>query len=301
MKLRAMTWPLGVALAVLLVAGCSRHKQEAIKLANEGDNAVSVSPGAAISKYEQAVQLDPSNHHILYKLAKAYKKKEEWDKVASTLARASDLAPSYASYYKERGWALEQRARKGEVSYEESKEPYKKCIEADTNEEECYAQLANAYLWTDDEQKALANLTKAIEHRPTRIEYYPRLADLYIRFGYDKEAEQLLNAAKGQAKPGDKNMFHVHTLLGKVYRDRGDINKVVSELEAAKAVSPKDAGLLFSLGMAYSKLDPPKKAESLQMLKGFTARACRAKKAQRYKSECEQAQTTQQRLSGPGS
>ncbi len=300
MKLRAMT-SIGIALGALLLAGCSRHKQEAIKLSNEGDARVATMPSDAISKYEQAVQLDPSNHYILYKLAKAYKKKEEWDKVATTLARASDLAPSFANYYKERGWALEQRARKKEVSYDECKEPYKKCIEADTNQEECYAQLANAYLWTDDEQKALANLTKAIEHRPNRIEYYPRLADLYIRFGYDKEAEAVLNAAKGQAKPGDKDLFHVHTLLSEVYRDRGDINKMVSELEAAKSVDPKDPGLLFSLGMAYAKLTPPKKAESLQLLKGFAARACKSKKAARYKTECEQATSTQQRLSGPGS
>ena len=296
-----MTLSLSVALAALVATGCSRHKQEAIKLANEGDARVDLSPSEAISRYEQATQLDPSNHYILYKLAKAYKKKEEWDKVATTLARASDLAPSYASYYKERGWALEQRARKKEISYEDCKEPYKKCIEADINEEECYAQLANAYLWTDDEQKALENLTKAIEHRPSRIEYYPRLADLYIRLGYLKEAETVLNAAKEIAKPGDENLFHVHTLLSEVYRDRDDVNKMVSELEAAKSVNPSDPSLLFSLGMAYSKLKPPKKAEALQMLKGFNARACRSKKAQRYKSECEQAQTTQTRLSGPGS
>ena len=87
-----MTLSLSVALAALVATGCSRHKQEAIKLANEGDARVELSPSEAISRYEQATQLDPSNHYILYKLAKAYKKKEEWDKVATTLARARTSA-----------------------------------------------------------------------------------------------------------------------------------------------------------------------------------------------------------------
>ena len=43
-----------------------------------------------------------------------------------------------------------------------------------------------------------------------------------------------------------------------------------------------------------------RKAESLQMLKGFSARACRSAKQKKYKSQCEQATSTMQRLKGPG-
>src|SRR5262245_46900839 len=186
MKLRAIA--LGAALTTTaFVAGCSRHRQEAVKLSNEGDIVVDIDPNAAIQKYEQAVQLDASNHQILYKLSKAYKKKEEWAKVASTLARATDLAPSFANYWFERGWALTQQAKKGTISWEECKEPYTKCIEADPNRDECYGQLALAHLYSDDEQKALANWTKAIEHRPDNIDYYTRVADLYTRLKLDKE------------------------------------------------------------------------------------------------------------------
>ena len=77
---------LGVALG-LSSAGCSRDHIEAINLANEGDQAVSVNPEGAIQKYEQAIQLDPTSHQIMWKLAKAYEKKEDWDKMASTLSR----------------------------------------------------------------------------------------------------------------------------------------------------------------------------------------------------------------------
>jgi tetratricopeptide (TPR) repeat protein len=303
MKFAAMGLALGVLSATLFTSGCSRNRQEAVLLANKGDQIVDLDPNGAIQQYEQATQLDPSNHRILYKLAKAYKKKEEWDKVASTLARATDVAPSFANYWFERGWALIKQAEKGTISYEECKEPFKKCVEADPNKDECYAQLGIAMLYSDDEQKALANFTKAIEHRPDEIGYYTRLADLYARLGYEKEAEQVLNAAKEMANPAkDKQeLYNVHTLLAGIYRDRKEIDKMVAEFEAAKSVSGEDPGLLFNLGMAYSKLNPPKKAESVQMLKGFTTRACKGKNANMYKAQCEQATTTMQRLKGPGS
>ena len=286
--------------------GCSRHKQEAIILANQGDQVVELDPNSAIQKYEQATQLDPTSHQIFYKLAKAYKKKEEWDKAATALARATDIAPSYANYWYERGWALEKRAEKQPPesrvnAYEECKQPYQKCVEADPNKDECYSRLGVAHLFSDDEQKALANFTKAIEFRPDDISYYPRLADLYMRLGYSTEAEQVLNAAKDMADPKDKVLYHVHTLLSAIHRDRGDVNKMVAELEAAKAVTAEDPALLFNLGMAYAQLKPPKKAEALQMLKGFTARACKGKAAATYQTQCEQSQSAMARLKGPGS
>jgi tetratricopeptide (TPR) repeat protein len=291
---------LAAALVLACAAGCSRNKQQAVILANQGDQIVDLDPNGAIQKYEQAVQLDPINHRILYKLAKAYKKKEEWDRVASTLGRATEVAPSFANYWFERGWALEQQAKKGSISWDECKEPYKKCIEADPHKDECYARLAVAFLWTDKEQEALQNFTKAIEHRPDDIDYYPPLADLYMRLNYDKEAEQVLNAAKDLAPPGDKRLYNVHTLLSAILRDRGQIDKMVAELEAARALRSDEPGILFNLGMAYAKLEPPKKAEALQLLKNFVARACKTQGAAKYKNECEQAQAAQQKLQGPG-
>ena len=40
----------------------------------------------AINHYDQATRLDPTNHKIFFKMAEAYRKKEDWDKVASTFA-----------------------------------------------------------------------------------------------------------------------------------------------------------------------------------------------------------------------
>ena len=77
---------------------------------------------------------------------------------------------------------------------------------------------------------------------------------------------------------------------------------MVTELEAAKAVAAPDSSesiqILFNLGSTYAQLSPPRSAEAIQMLKGFSGRACKSAKAQSYKTECETAQTLVTKLGG---
>src|SRR6187401_1302528 len=122
-----------VGLCVSLGA-CSRDHIEAVNLANEGDQSVKINVEGAIQKYEQAISLDPTNHRILWKLANAYEKKEDWDKMASTLSRAVQVAPDFATYWGARGHALIMQARGGNLDqYKQAQEPLKKCIEKDAN------------------------------------------------------------------------------------------------------------------------------------------------------------------------
>jgi hypothetical protein len=71
--MRILQAVLGGAL-VLSSAGCSRNAIEAVNLSNEGDKVRGTNVDDAISKYEQATTLDPSNHKILWKLGTAYQK-----------------------------------------------------------------------------------------------------------------------------------------------------------------------------------------------------------------------------------
>lgn len=288
-----------LVLGLLNLAGCDRNRQDAIIIANEADKSVKVDANAAIQKYEEATRLDPKNHFIWNKLGQAYRKLENWPKMAEALNEASKVDGTWASYWADRGYALEMQARKKTISYEEAKAPYNKCIEVDTNYADCYHQLGNVYLWTDDEQKALEHYTKAIEHDPTQLRYYGPLADLYIRLGYVKEAEQVLKEAKsfaGGAAPDQKKLLvGIHVLAADVAQTKGDMNEQVKELEAAKAAAPDDSAeavqILFSLGSTYAKLNPPRKQEAIEMLKGFHARACKGQKKELYKTECETTST----------
>src|SRR5262245_41153640 len=83
MKLGRFVVTASLVASSLLGAGCSRNRQEAVLKANQGDQEVKVNVEGAIAKYDEATHLDPTNHKIFFKLAMAYKKKEDWEKVAA--------------------------------------------------------------------------------------------------------------------------------------------------------------------------------------------------------------------------
>ena len=283
------------------VSGCSRDRIEAINLSNEGDQSVKVNVEGAIQKYEQAIDLDPTNHRILWKLATAYEKKEDWDKTASTLARAVQVAPDFATYWGARGHALIEQARAGNMdAYKQAQEPLKKCIEKDPNIADCYNELGETYLWTDDEQSALDNYSKAIDHDPSKGYFFADLANLYITLKFYKEAEQVLTEGLKLIAPNEKNngkIFNMYVLLSTVSLAKGDKAGQVSAMEKAEQFAG-DAHPEFSyeLGSTYGTMDPPQKEKALRLLNQFTKRVCKGAQAMKFKEECEETSSLIQKL-----
>jgi tetratricopeptide (TPR) repeat protein len=293
----------GLAVTTYAGAGCSRNPIEAVNLANEGDKERAVNIDGAISKYEQATNLDPTNHRILGKLATAYQKKEQWDKVASTCAKAEKLAPKFANYFFLHGYALAKQAEKGPVSWADAKGPLEEAIKLDPNLADAHFELAEVYLHLDDEAAALQSYTNAIMRKPDNLSFYGPLADLYIRLNYINEAEQVLNQALSFGKEGDKALFVIHSLLGDIHERRGDVSKAVSAYEAAKKACGQcnEAGqqiAFFNLGAAYASLNPPRKSEAMAQLQSFQKMICKGGAAQRYADQCTQAQQLAQKLGG---
>jgi tetratricopeptide (TPR) repeat protein len=283
------------------VSGCSRDRIEAINLSNEGDESVKVNVEGAIQKYEQAIDLDPTNHRILWKLATAYEKKEDWDKMASTLSRAVQVAPDFANYWGARGHALIMEARAGNAdAYKQAQEPLKKCLEIDPNIADCYNELGESYLWTDDEQSALDNYTKAIEHDPTKGYFYPDLANLYLTLKFYDQAEQVLNEGLKMIPPGEKNdgkIYNMYILLSTVSLAKGDKAGQVAAVEKAEPFAgDAHPEFAYMLGSTYATTEPPQKEKALRLLNQFTKRVCKGAQALKFKDECEETQSLIQKL-----
>ncbi|MEB2322622.1 MAG: tetratricopeptide repeat protein [Sorangiineae bacterium] len=294
-----------VVLGALLAgtAGCSRNHIEAINLANEGDQAVKVNVEDAISKYQQALDLDPTDHRIIWKLAVAYEKKEDWDKMASTLSRAVQVAPEHADYWYKRGYALIKLAENGNPDgYEEAKEPLKKCVEKDPNFSECYFNLAEADLWTSDDQGAIDNYTKAIEHGPDVAYFYPPLAELYMNLKFYKEAEQVLKEGTSIVKPTEKArnaLYGMYVLRFGVAQALGDQAGMVTAMEEAQKVAGDDHPEIgFNLGSTYAVMDPPQKEKAVRLLSSFSKRACKGAAAKKFQEQCATSQSLIQKLGG---
>jgi tetratricopeptide (TPR) repeat protein len=291
------------SLLLALPLGCSRNIIEAVNLANEGDKVKGSNLDDAISKYEQATQLDPTNHRILWKLALAYHKKEDWAKDASTCAQAEKVAPTFANYYFEQGYSLEQQAVKGPTSWTEAEVPLKEAVAKDPNLADAYEELAEVDLHLDREQDALQNYSKAIDTKPDEIQFYPPLADLYVRLGYLDLADKVLHSALSLAKDGEKHLFEVHLGLGSIAEQKGNAAGSITEYEAAKKVcgACNEGGkqiAFFALGGAYAAANPPRKNEAIQQLQSFSKIVCRGAAAQRYADQCSQAQEIVKRLGG---
>jgi len=202
--------------AAMFGVGCSRNKQEAILRANEAENLRKGDKQAAIEKLDDATRLDPDNHHIWFKLATIYEEKEDWQKAAEALQNAISADErnkedgTWANYQAHRGYALEKLAQQKKEpkartdAYEEAKAPYTQCIALDENYADCYHELGNVYLWTDDEQKAIQFYTDAIMHNPDELRYYAPLAELYLNLFYNDLAEKVLAEAKSHGKPEAK-------------------------------------------------------------------------------------------------
>lgn len=293
-----------LALGGLLALGCSRDHIEAINLANRGDQAVKVNVGGAIKDYEEATRLDPSNHRIFWKLSKAYHKQEEWDKMASTLARASQVAPEFANYLYHRGFALMKIAEGGNKdAYQEAKEPLKACIERDPNYAECYHWLGTALLWTDDEQGALQNYTKAIELDPTIPYFYPALGEVYLSLRMYDEAEKVLQEATRLIPPTEKTanaLYGAYTLLSNVHQAKGNDEARMADLEKANDIAGANhPEIAFNLGSTYAVMKPPQKEKALRLLKSFNKRACKsADAAKKFKDQCATSNDLVQKLGG---
>ncbi len=314
MKLVAMVAAATVVSSLMF--GCSRARQDAVLLANEADKArKSGDKDGAIQKLTEATNLDRANHRIWYKLSQVHRDKEDWAKMAEAAQGAIKAEEevgkgkvTYATYYAERGYALEKQAEKKTLSYEEAKGPYTKCIEIDPHYAACYNRLGNVYLWLDDEQKALEFYSKAIEHNPDELDFYPPLVDLYLTLGFPKEAESLLNEAKSRGKAGEKGLFNIHVLSARLLQERGDVAGAAKELETARDISKKmeesaEAVLiLYNLGSVYAELartQGEKKQQGIEMLKGFYARACKnPAKAKLYALECATAKEQVSSLGG---
>ncbi len=291
------------ALAVL-ISGCSRDHIKAIELANAGDQAVKINVSGAVKKYEEATRLDPTNHHIFWKLSQAYAKQEEWSKVETTLSRAATMDPANADYQYWRGLSFIKLAEAGNNdAYGDALEPLKKCVEIDPNYAECYHLLGEASLWNGEEQEAINNYHKAIELNPKKGYFYIPLADTYINLKmYDpaanilSEGERLLEKVQANKNP----LYNLYTLLYKVHQSKDDIKSGVAALEKANQIAgDTHPEIAFNLGSAYAVMKPPEKDNAVRLLKSFNKRACRSAKAQKqFKDQCQTSSTLVQQLGG---
>jgi tetratricopeptide (TPR) repeat protein len=283
-----------VSLASLATQGCSLSAKEAVELAIEGDKARGANLDDAISKYDQATQIDPTNTLIHDKLLNALKKKEDWAKLVQAASRAEKADPTRASAFYMHGFAARQLAEKGggPAQWSDAREPLEQAFAKDPNLADAEFDLAEVLLNLDDETGALKAYTKAIETNPENTTYYGFLAVLYRELGYNDLAEKVVRSGLPAVKAGDKASFTLHSLLGDLMDKKSDNAAALSEFGLAKQACGECTDPLKGEHIAFFNLGRLQVATGdttagLGNLKKFNKLVCKSAMGLRYKNQCE--------------
>jgi tetratricopeptide (TPR) repeat protein len=275
----------------------ARDHEHAVALLNEGDALVKVSVEAAIEKYGQALEHEPSNLDALWKLSLAYEKKEDWDRVAATLTRAAAIAPSVAQYWRRRGNALVELARAQEGgAYEAARESLVQCLKLAPKSAECAYLLGEVEEWTDHAQAAAERYTQALRQDPSQPHYYRALAALYRVFKRANEAERVLKEGMQRVEPIERNrpaLARMSVSLAQLAAGRHDVQAAQTWLQQAeKYFDERSPEVAFEIGSIYAAKSEDgsgfgNREKALQVLNQFTKRTCRGSLAMSFKEQCE--------------
>lgn len=301
----------------LSLCGCSRPQRQRVepecepnpresktrKLVADGRRLLKGDVAGAEEHFEQAVALDPEFVDAYVGLGEARAKRENWDKLAQAMSKATALAPTWAPYWERLGFAERMRSLKDAGHLAGAKKAYERCVAEDTNLAACWNGLGLVQAQLTEANAAMQSLSTAVQRDPSKGDYYVDLAELYDRLGYYRQTKAVAAEALTRAKPEERPVWkrRLHRAAGHAALTLGDPADAIVQLEAAKALSsasgePSEADVLLLLGLAYAKAN--KNDLALDHLKGFRARACSGARASQFRAQCTVCDAEIERLEG---
>jgi serine/threonine protein kinase/tetratricopeptide (TPR) repeat protein len=177
----------------------------------------------AIKQFERVIQLTPDNAAAHSNLGGQFQNVGDYQKAEEEFKKSIALAPSYVAYAN-LGSLYEMQKR-----YAESAEMTKKALKINDNDFRLWANLALAYQWLNEKDRAAAAM--------------------------DKELALLEPAAKNQ--PGDASL---QSALAVLYASQKQQGKALLALQNALALAPTDTQILSDAAEMYERLGDRDKA-----------------------------------------
>jgi serine/threonine-protein kinase len=242
-------------------AGSSGHLCLGLLAAGKGDY-----PGA-ISEYQRALELEPTNDQAYIELASAYKKTNRLDDAEKTYQRAIDLRPNGRRGYDELGSFYVEQAE-----YDKAEKMFQKSLELAPDSALAQSNLGGVYLFMGRDADAIMMFEKSIRVRASE-DAYANLGTAYFR------ERKFLDAAKNyqaalqlQDKQADLwgDLGDAYFFGGKKEEAHKAYLRQLDLLLAQWKVNSKDGSLASALASCYSSLGDRKNAlqfldQSLQL------------------------------------
>ena len=187
----------------------------------------------ALDAYRQVTKLEPDTAAGYEGMGGVYFREGRWTESIPQFQRALDLQPDYITY-SDLGLAYFYLKR-----YEEATRMFEKAVALNPDQEAVVGNLADAYRWSGQKDKAAATYDRAIELANQRLQVNPRDSDAM----------------------GDLALY---------YSKQGDSAQATNLIRQARAINPADVGLLYTEAVVEALAGRP--ARALQSLRGAFSR-----------------------------
>lgn len=199
----------------------------------------------AYGLFLKALELQPDNAAIHFKLAQTLSKKGEIDKALGHSLQSLEYDPNNKYFYLQ---TAELYSRKN--SYAEAADIYETLLEKIPNTEEHYFDLANLYIYQKKYSKALEAYTKAEAKFGINDQVTFQKQKLYLQQNKLEEAlaegEKLIEAYPGEAE--------YYLSQAEILSSNDKINEAIAYLEEALELNPNNAKARLMLSESYKKI-----------------------------------------------
>ena len=200
----------------------------------------------AISSFENALSIDPTNFDALNGLITLYGRNNELDKAHARIDQAINAHPQKGSlhYLKAQVYGFQRNAQMVEAELN-------KALELDPNYMAAYSALAALYIQAKQEDRAIAQYQKIISMRPDNATAYTLIGILEDqRKNFDAAADNYKKALEKDpnAMIAANNLAWLYAVTGK-----GNLDEAVRLAQTVVQKNPNIAGFVDTLGWVYYK------------------------------------------------
>jgi len=226
----------------------------------------------AIAAYKKAIDVDPYFPGTHIELGRAYFSMGQNDKAVEELKRVTELEPDNVTGWNDLATAYAEMGR-----YDESSAAYQKSIDLSPSWM-AYSNLGYVHMAQKQYPQAIQALQKSVELGPNQELAVGNLADAYRYSGQKDKASATYDQAIAlafkalQVNPQDAEAM---SDLGLYYAQKGDFNRGTEFVKRARTVDNKDVQLIIKQATVESVGDKP--ADAIKTLREALSRGYAAK------------------------
>ncbi|WRH67477.1 MAG: tetratricopeptide repeat protein [Planktothrix sp. GU0601_MAG3] len=187
-------------------------------------------PELALSFYGKAIELNPDNDQIYYKLGQTFMQLERYEDATNAYSKSIQINPNFPWSYNSLGEVLIKLER-----WEEAITAYTQFIEFNPDFCWAYFGIGESLFYLNQTEKSINYYKKAIELEPTNCWIYIKLGDAFLK------SQQQENAIKSYSKAIqiNPNIDWFYGKLAEVFLSQNQLENAIQVYQNAININPQ--------------------------------------------------------------